>query len=250
MNTPVDEADAAPRTASQDARDLREALKQLGGQGDVDDQIISLAPIREGPLSIGAVLGNLKTLKQSLADAAEKGIQVPRDSCPVDEKDLEQLVSDARERKLDVGDCRVLMVSLNAAVRELRDNLEAEWRAHCGRLLPDLEGLAVLTEAMGAARLPGSARLHAKVKRAIDLQGMQFSSKRADDFAELAGTIQPAVEGLVGSDPEVAEFLRTAAASGFSLNDFLDNDSIIEWLREKDLLGAFIVTTASSPRHI
>ena len=248
MNTPVDEADAAPRTASQDARDLREALKQFGGQGDVDAQIISLAPIREGPLSIGAGLEHLNDLKQSLADAADAGIQVPRDGCPVDEEELKKLVSDARERKLVVADCRLLMVNLSTAVRELREALEAEWRAYCGRLLPDLEGLGVLTEAMGAARLPGSAKLHAKVKRAIDLQGMQFSSKRADDFAELAGTIQPAVEGLVGSDPEVAEFLRTAAASGFSLNDFLDNDSIIEWLREKDLLGAFIVTTSSSPR--
>jgi len=248
MNTPVDEADAAPRTASQDARDLREALKQFGGQGDVDAQIISLAPIQEGPLSIDAVLGHLNDLKQSLADAADAGIKVPRDGCPVDEEELKKLVSDARERKLVVADCRLLMVNLSTAVRDLGDALEAGWRAHCGCLLPDLEGLAVLTEAMGAARLPGSAKLHAKVKRAIDLQGMQFSSKRADDFAKLAGAIKPAVEGLVGSDPEVGEFLRTAAASGFSLNDFLDNDSIIEWLREKDLLGAFIVTTSSSPR--
>jgi hypothetical protein len=246
MNTPVDEADAVPRTASQDARDLREALKQLGGQGDVDEQIISLDPIREGSLSIGAVLEHLKDLKQSLADAAEKGIQVPRDGCPVDEEELEQLVSDARERKLVVADCRRLMSDLNGAVVALRNSLETAWRAHCGRLLPEIEGLAGLTEAMSGARLTGSAKLHAKVKRAIDLQGMKFSSKHADAYATLAAEIKPAIEGLVGSDPVVAEFLRTAAASGFSLNDFLDNDSIIEWLRENDLLGAFIVTTSSS----
>ena len=245
MNSPVDEADAAPRTASQDARDLREALKELAGQGDVDDQIVSLAPIREGPFSIGAVLEHLNDLKQSLADAAEKGIQVPRDSCPVDEKVLEQLVSDARERKLDVGDCRVLMINLSAVVTELRDNLELEWRAHCVRLLPDLEGRAVLTEALMVAGIPGSSRIHTKVKKALDLQGMKFSSKRADDFAQLAADIGPAVEGL-RVPSAVVEFLLAAAASGFSLNDFLDNDSITEWLREKDLLGTFIVTTSSS----
>jgi hypothetical protein len=196
-------------------------------------------------LSIGAVLGNLNDLKQSLADAAEKGIQVPRDSCPVDEEDLKQLLSDARERKLDVGDCRVLLGNLNAVVIKLRDNLETEWRAHCVRLLPNLETRVVVTEALTVAGIPGSSKIHAKVKKAIDLQGMKFSSKHADDFAELAAEIKPAIEGL-NMPSEVVEFLLLASTSGCPLNDFLDNDSITEWLRENDLLGKFIVTTSSS----
>jgi hypothetical protein len=44
----------------------------------------------------------------------------------------------------------------------------------------------------------------------------------------------------------VVEFLLLASTSGCPLNDFLDNDSITEWLRENDLLGKFIVTTSSS----
>jgi len=245
MNTPVAEADGAPRTASQDARELIEALAQLGGQGHADAQIISLQPVREGHLSIGAVLKNLNDLKKSLADAAAKGIQVPRDSCPVDEEELEQLVSDARDRKLNVGDCRVAMVSLNTAVRGLEDKLELEWQAHCVRLLPDLEGQRDLTKALTVAGIKGSSRLHAKVNKAIELQGMKFSSKHADAFAKLAAEIGPLLQDLkVPSD--VVEFVRGAAASGYPLNEFLDNDSITEWLREQDLLGTFIVTTRSS----
>ena len=247
MNTPVDEADAAPRTASQDARDLREALKELGGQGDVDDQIVSLAPIREGPLSIGAGLEHLNDLKQSLADAADAGIQVPRDGCPVDEEELKQLVSDARERKLGVADCKLLMTNLSTTVRELREALEAEWRAHCDRLLPDLEGQAVMTGALRDAGIPGSSKIHTKVKKAIDLQGMKFSSKHAADFAKLAKELKPEIKEL-RVPPNVVEFLLAAVGPGVPLNELLDNVAVIEWLREKDLLGAFIVTTSSSPR--
>jgi hypothetical protein len=137
------------------------------------------------------------------------------------------------------------MANLNTAVRGLGENLELEWRAHCVRLLPDLEGQTDLTEALTVAGIAGSVRLHAKVNKAIELRGMKFSSKRADDFAKLAAEIGPALQDLkVPSD--VVEFLKGAAASGYPLNEFLDNDSIAGWLREKDLLGIFIVTTSSS----
>ncbi len=244
MNTPVGEDDAAPRTASQDARELIEALAQLDGQGDADTQIINLQQVREGPLSIGAVLTKLKDLNKLLADATAREIQVPRDNCPVEGEELEQFASDVRERKLDVGECRLAMSNLNTAVEELKARLESEWQAHCDRLLPELEGQAKITEALADAGIKGSARLHAKVKRAIGLRSMKFSGKQADDFTRLAGDIKPELQALK-VPAEVVNFLG-GAASGFSLNEFLDNDSIIEWLRENDLLGAFIVTTRSS----
>jgi hypothetical protein len=93
----------------------------------------------------------------------------------------------------------------------------------------------------------GATQARTKVMAAIGHRDGAFATDRADAFASLAESIPVAVDALLGGNEEVEQFLRTAVDTGVSLDDL--DDSVLEWLNDKNLLGSFRVVTRSPQRR-
>ena len=241
MNERVDEANYMPRSLVKDASDLRSKIQRLTGAVNVDEQIRIWSPIAE---SLGSASEGLDKLKARLTGAANKGIQADRPACPVEPQEISELAANARTGALDPERCRSVVTDISQVRRDLTEALELAWKDHCDRHLPGLDGYQGLTDAlMKVEGFEGVAEARNKVIEAVGLRDRAFTNDGADAFAGLAESIPTAVEDLLGGNKEAEEFLRMAVDTGVPLDDL--DDSVLEWLTEKDLLGSFRVVPRS-----
>ena len=245
MNERVDEANDMSRSLVKDASDLRRQIQRLTGAANVDQQIRIWNPIAE---SLGRASEGLDELKARLTDAANKGIQADLPACPVDPQEISELAANARTGALDEERCRSVVTEIGQVRVTLNEALELAWKGHCDRLLPGLDGYQGLTDAlMEIEGFDGVTQARTKVTAAIGHRDGAFATDRADAFASLAESIPVEVDALLGGNEEVEQFLRTAVDTGVSLDDL--DDSVLEWLNDKNLLGSFRVVTRSPQRR-